>query len=141
MLRHVTQDAGQLPGGEVCELLPPVMLRNGNHHPAVRAGDLVGQIVGGEFRRRFLTMLGGLKKTDRFRHILMGVAEEYRNRGIEIAFYTNIVENARKHGYREVEMSNIVETNYSMRNSLKHFPIHIYKTYRIYEKDIEPNGK
>jgi GNAT superfamily N-acetyltransferase len=86
-------------------------------------------------------MLRGLKKTDRFRHILMGVLEEYRNRGIEIALYTNIVENARKHGYREVEMSNIVETNYSMRNSLKHFPIQIHKTYRIYEKDIASNGK
>jgi GNAT superfamily N-acetyltransferase len=88
----------------------------------------------------FLTMLWGLKKTDRFRHILMGVLEEYRNKGIEIAFYANIVDNARKNGYREVEMSNIVETNYSMRNSLKHFPVRIYKTYRIYEKEIGSNG-
>jgi coproporphyrinogen III oxidase-like Fe-S oxidoreductase len=66
----------------------------------------------------------------------MGVLEEHRNKGIEIAFYTNIVENARKYGYREVEMSNIVENNYSMRNSLKHFPVKIYKTYRIYKKEI-----
>jgi hypothetical protein len=40
-----------------------------------------------------------------------------------------------------VEMSNIVETNYSMRNSLKHFPVRLYKTYRIYEKDIVSDGK
>jgi GNAT superfamily N-acetyltransferase len=105
------------------------------------ANVAVKKIGGKLFPFGFLTMLGGLKNTDRFRHILMGVLEEYRNRGIEIAFYTNIVENAIKHGYREVEMSNIVETNYSMRNSLKHFPIRVYKTYRIYEKDLEPDGK
>jgi GNAT superfamily N-acetyltransferase len=105
------------------------------------ANVAVKKINGRLFPFGFLTMLRGLKKTDRFRHILMGVLEKYRNRGIEIAFYTNIVENARKHGYREVEMSNIVETNYSMRNSLKHFPVRLYKTYRIYEKDIVSDGK
>jgi GNAT superfamily N-acetyltransferase len=81
-------------------------------------------------------MLWGTKKTDRFRHILMGVLEEFRNRGIEIAFYTQVVKNARKLGYREVEMSLILEDNYAMRNSLKHFPVEIYKTYRVYEKAI-----
>ena len=105
------------------------------------ANVAIKRINGRLFPFGFLTMLWGLKKTDRFRHILMGVLEEYRNKGIEIAFYTNIVENARKHGYREVEMSNIVETNYSMRNSLKHFPVRIYKTYRIYEKNIGSNAK
>jgi GNAT superfamily N-acetyltransferase len=105
------------------------------------ANVAIKKINGRLFPFGFLTMLWGLKKTDRFRHILLGVLEEYRNRGIEIAFYTKIVENARKHGYREVEMSNIVETNYSMRNSLKHFPVKVYKTYRIYEKDIHFNGK
>jgi GNAT superfamily N-acetyltransferase len=105
------------------------------------ANVAIKKINGRVFPFGFVTMLWGLKKTDRFRHILMGVLEEYRNRGIEIAFYTSIVENARKYGYREVELSNVVETNFSMRNSLKHFPINIYKTYRIYEKDIRINGK
>jgi len=104
------------------------------------ANVAIKRIKGRLFPFGFFTMLWGLKKTDRFRHILMGVLEEYRNRGVEIAFYANIVENARKHGYREVEMSNIVETNYSMRNSLKHFPVRIYKTYRIYEKEIGSDG-
>jgi len=105
------------------------------------ANVAIKKINGRLFPFGFLTMLWGLKKTDRFRHILMGVLEENRNRGIEIAFYSKIVENARKYGYREVEMSNIVETNYSMRNSLKHFPVRIYKTYRIYEKDMGSDGK
>ncbi len=100
------------------------------------ANVAVKKIGGKLFPFGFLTMLWGTKKTDRFRHILMGVLEEYRNRGIEIAFYTQVVKNARKLGYREVEMSLILEDNYAMRNSLKHFPVEIYKTYRIYEKAI-----
>jgi GNAT superfamily N-acetyltransferase len=105
------------------------------------ANVAIKKINGRLFPFGFLTMLWGLKKTDRFRHILMGVLENHRNKGIEIAFYTNIVENAKKYGFREVEMSNIVETNYSMRNSLKHFPVRIYKTYRLYEKEIRFDGK
>jgi len=100
------------------------------------ANVAVKKINGRLFPFGFLTMLWRVKKTDRFRHIIMGVLEEHRNKGVEIAFYTNIVENAKKYGYREVEMSNIVENNYSMRNSLKHFPVKIYKTYRIYKKEI-----
>jgi GNAT superfamily N-acetyltransferase len=92
-------------------------------------------------RGRFLpfalsVLTGAVRRTDRFRHIIMGVMEEHRNRGIEIAMYAGIVENAVKLGYREMEMSLILENNYAMRNSLKHFPVEIYKTYRIYRKEI-----
>ena len=66
----------------------------------------------------------------------MGVLEEYRSRGIEIAFYVNIAEQAYKLGFSEIEMSLIVENNEPMRNSLKHLPVEIYKTYRIYIKDL-----
>jgi GNAT superfamily N-acetyltransferase len=84
----------------------------------------------------FITFLRNLKRTDRFRHILMGVLEEHRNRGIEIAMYAQLVERCCELGYREVEMSLIVENNHSMRNSLKHFPLETYKTYRIYQKAL-----
>jgi GNAT superfamily N-acetyltransferase len=100
------------------------------------ANQVVKKINGRLFPFGFITFLTQMKRTDRFRHILMGVHEDYRNRGIEIAFYASIVENARRLGFRELEMSLIVENNVSMRNSLKHFPIEIYKTYRIYSKDL-----
>jgi hypothetical protein len=66
----------------------------------------------------------------------MGVLEEQRNRGFEVAMYAELVERCCQLGYREVEMSLIVETNQAMRSSLKHFPLEIYKTYRIYEKRV-----
>ncbi|MCD6122914.1 MAG: hypothetical protein J7K04_13840 [Spirochaetales bacterium] len=100
------------------------------------ANVAVKKINGRLFPVGFIKLLTNLKKTDRFRHILMGVLEEYRNRGIEIAFYVNIAEQAYKLGFSEIEMSLIVENNEPMRNSLKHLPVEIYKTYRIYTKDL-----
>jgi GNAT superfamily N-acetyltransferase len=100
------------------------------------ANQAVKKINGRLFPFGFITFLRQLKRTDRFRHILMGVHENYRNQGIEIAFYASITENARRMGFREVEMSLIVENNVSMRNSLKHFPLEAYKTYRIYSKKL-----
>jgi GNAT superfamily N-acetyltransferase len=100
------------------------------------ANQAVKKINGRLFPFGFITFLTQLKRTDRFRHILMGVHEDYRNQGIEIAFYVSMTESARRLGFREVEMSLIVENNFSMRNSLKHFPLEAYKTYRIYSKNL-----
>mgnify|MGYP002395936816 CR=1 FL=1 len=101
------------------------------------ANQVVKKIGGRLFPFGFITFLPQLKRTDRFRHALMGVMEEYRNQGIEIAFYASILENAIRMGFRELELSLILENNVSMRNSLKHFPIDIYKTYRIYAKELQ----
>ena len=67
----------------------------------------------------------------------MGVLGEYRNRGIEIAMYLSIMERAVKYGFVEAEMSLIVETNEPMINSLYHFDVEKYKTYRIFIKEID----
>ncbi|MBA7626767.1 Protein YghO [subsurface metagenome] len=100
------------------------------------ANEAVKKTGGRLFPIGFIQLLVNLKRTDRFRHILMGMLEEYRNRGFEIAFYINIAENAYRLGFREVEMSLVVENNVAMRNSLKHLPVEIYKTYRIFKKAI-----
>ncbi len=101
------------------------------------ANVAVKKINGRLFPFGFIKLLLNLKKTDRFRHILMGILEEYRLRGIEIAFYVNIAEWAHKLGFKEIEMSLIVENNEPMRKSLEHLPVHIYKTYRIFKKELK----
>jgi GNAT superfamily N-acetyltransferase len=85
----------------------------------------------------FIRLLTGIKKTDRFRLILMGVLDGYRKQGIEIALYTTIIEQGIRLGFREVEMSMIVEDNTRMLNSIGHLPVERYKTWRIYKKDLE----
>jgi len=56
--------------------------------------------------------------------------------GLEVLMYISIIERAKELGFEEVEMSNIVETNLPMLQSLKHLAVERYKTYRIYGKDI-----
>jgi hypothetical protein len=77
-----------------------------------------------------------LKKTRRFRLILLGVLEEYRHLGLEIAMNMNVIENGLKLGFTEAEESLIVETNERMLNTMEHLKADRYKTYRIYTKEI-----
>jgi GNAT superfamily N-acetyltransferase len=100
------------------------------------ANVAVKKLNGRLFPFGFIKLLANVKKTDRFRHILMGILKEYRNQGIEIAFYAGMADHAEAAGLREVEMSLIVENNDAMRGSLKHLPVEIYKTYRIYTKEL-----
>ncbi len=99
------------------------------------ANQAVKKMNGRLFPFGFLHLLQ-LNKTDRFRLILMGVLEEYRNLGLEIAMYLNIIDKGIKNGFSEVEMSNIVETNKRMMDSLNNLDIERYKTYRIFIKKI-----
>jgi GNAT superfamily N-acetyltransferase len=104
---------------------------------SIADANVAAKMINGKlFPFGFLTFLRNLKRTDRFRHILMGVLEEHRNQGIEIAMYAELVERCCELGYREIEMSLVVENNHAMRNSLKHFPLEIYKTYRVFEKQL-----
>jgi GNAT superfamily N-acetyltransferase len=84
----------------------------------------------------FITLLTGIRKTDRFRLILMGVLEEYRKQGIEIALVTKVIEEGIRLGFTEVETSMIVETNHRMMASIGHLPVERYKTWRVFRKDL-----
>jgi len=101
------------------------------------ANPLVREIDGHLFPLGFVKLLTKMKKTDRFRLLFMGVLNEYRNRGYEVVFATEVMQRGIKLGYRECEMSNIVETNDAMLRSLEHLPGERYKTYRIFKKELE----
>jgi GNAT superfamily N-acetyltransferase len=99
------------------------------------ANVAVKKVNGRLFPFGFLTLLATLKRTRRFRLVLMGVLEEYRRQGIEIALYAHVVEEGLKRGFTEVEMSMIVETNDPMLQSIERLPVEKYRTWRIYRKD------
>jgi GNAT superfamily N-acetyltransferase len=67
------------------------------------------------------------------RVLALGVVEEHRTSGLAAAFYATLVRNARRLGYRECEMSWILEDNVLMNRSLEVMGAKRYKTYRIYE--------
>jgi len=71
------------------------------------------------------------------RVLILGVLEEYRHMGIDLAFYYYTFKNGIELGFNSGEMSWILEDNYPMRNALERLPnCHPYKTYRLYQKDI-----
>ncbi|MCK4716588.1 MAG: N-acetyltransferase, partial [Candidatus Marinimicrobia bacterium] len=71
------------------------------------------------------------------RTLIMGVLKEHRQKGIDIVFYYETFKNGLKHGFNKGEMSWILENNIPMRRALeKIYGIHIYKTYRLYEKEV-----
>lgn len=81
-------------------------------------------------------LLFGLKKINYYRVITLGVIEEYRKMGIEACFYAKIIQMGVKYKLKGAEGSWILETNEMMNKALQNINGKVYKTYRIYEKEI-----
>jgi GNAT superfamily N-acetyltransferase len=101
------------------------------------ANQAVKKVNGRLFPFGFIRLLATMKRTRRFRLILMGVLEEYRGQGIELALYTRVIEEGLRRGFTEVECSMVVETNEAMINSVQRMPVERYRTWRIYRKDLQ----
>lgn len=74
------------------------------------------------------------KRTIRgMRVITLGVLEPYRTAGVAAALYAEIIRRGIQQGFREAEMSWVLEDNVLMNRSLDALSARRYKTYRIYE--------
>ena len=102
------------------------------------ANQAVKRVNGRLFPFGFITLLATMKKTRRFRLVLMGVLEEYRRQGVELALYSHVIEEGLRRGFEEVEASMIVENNEPMINSIQRMPTERYRTWRMYRKDLAP---
>jgi GNAT superfamily N-acetyltransferase len=76
------------------------------------------------------------RKITRIRVLSMGVSKEYRNRGIDLAFYYHTYKNGSKKGFSSAELSWVEEDNVAMNNVAKNLNAKPYKTYRIYERAL-----
>ncbi|MEJ2049691.1 MAG: N-acetyltransferase [Calditrichota bacterium] len=76
------------------------------------------------------------RKINFVRVILLGIVDQYRNRGVDVALYYETFKRGFELGYYSGEMSWILEDNYPMRNALEKFGAEIYKTYRIYQQPL-----
>jgi GNAT superfamily N-acetyltransferase len=81
-------------------------------------------------------MLWGLRKINRIKVFMLGVLPEYRRKGLDILFYVETLERARKIGYLEGDCSVMVETNTSIITASEHFGAIRHKTYRHFSKPI-----
>jgi GNAT superfamily N-acetyltransferase len=76
------------------------------------------------------------RKIARIRVLSMGVLKEYRNRGIDLAFYYYTYKNGVKKGFFSAELSWVEEDNVAMNNVAQKLNAKPYKTYRIYERRL-----
>ena len=83
-----------------------------------------------------IKMMLAMKKINRLRTIAMGVLKEHRNKGLDILFYLNTIEEGIPMGYTESECSIIVENNHRMIKALQYLQAENYKTYRFYQKNL-----
>ncbi|WIV13099.1 GNAT family N-acetyltransferase [Proteiniborus sp. MB09-C3] len=84
----------------------------------------------------FIKFLYYKKKIDRARLFVLFVIPEYRRKGVPSAIYLNLFDSAKKKGYKYGEGSTVWEYNKIMQRDIEKFGGKIYKTYRIYKKDL-----
>src|SRR3712207_4087317 len=73
---------------------------------------------------------------DRVRLPILGVAPEYRNKGLELVMIHELYQRAMAKGYRRCEASWTLEDNRAMNHVIAAGGAEHYKTYRIYQKEI-----
>jgi GNAT superfamily N-acetyltransferase len=84
----------------------------------------------------FIPHLLGWRCPKRVRVITLGVKEVYRNHGLESVLLHEGLAVGAKAGFVDCEASWVLEDNVKMRKVIELFGARVYKTYRVYERDI-----
>ena len=72
------------------------------------------------------------RRITRMRVLLLGVREQWRNKGIDALLYLALIRNGTAAGMKEVEQSWILEDNHKMNTAIQRLGGRIYRTYRLY---------
>lgn len=76
------------------------------------------------------------RKIKNLRLLLLGIKEGYRRRGVDALLFIEGLKGIRKHGYRRIEFSWVLEDNYPVQRIIEMFDGRLYKKYRVYETKI-----
>ncbi|MGH7546293.1 MAG: GNAT family N-acetyltransferase [Gemmatimonadota bacterium] len=83
-----------------------------------------------------LRILWHMRKIDRMRVIALGVRPEYRRSGLDGLLYRQLFQAGVEEGLPRGESSWILEDNHAMQRALERTGFSLYKTYRMYDKDL-----
>ncbi|HEX9680025.1 MAG TPA: GNAT family N-acetyltransferase [Anaerolineales bacterium] len=78
------------------------------------------------------------RRVDWVRMIATGALPEYQGLGVSVLIFSALARNALRRGFKNAEMSWILESNPKSFLNVEHLGGKIYKTYRIYEKPLAP---
>jgi GNAT superfamily N-acetyltransferase len=76
------------------------------------------------------------KIIDRLRLAILGVLAEHRGKGLEAVIIHELYKRAIPKGYRECECSWVLEDNRAMNRGIAAAGAELYKTYRMYQKEL-----
>jgi GNAT superfamily N-acetyltransferase len=76
------------------------------------------------------------RKIDAARVITLGVKPGFRHKGLDALIITELFRAGARGGMSQGECSWILEDNWDMRRGLERIGAEVYKTYRVYEKDL-----
>jgi GNAT superfamily N-acetyltransferase len=83
-----------------------------------------------------LKLLWYRRKIDAARVLTLGVKRGYRSKGLDALLILHIWREGVRAGYAKGECSWILEDNWDMRRGLERIGATVYKTYRVYEKQL-----
>jgi GNAT superfamily N-acetyltransferase len=83
-----------------------------------------------------LPFLNKRKIINRTRMTILGVRKPYRNKGLELVLIDEFARRAVARGYEECECSWELEDNEAINNGIIAAGGELYKTYRMYQKDL-----
>jgi hypothetical protein len=84
----------------------------------------------------WLKFLLGIKKIKAVRVLTLGIKRDYRMRGIQAIILEASLRACLKKGYKGCEVSWLLEDNDLITRSMKFWGAYLYKTYRMYEKNV-----
>jgi GNAT superfamily N-acetyltransferase len=85
-----------------------------------------------------LRVLWASRRLTRLRVLLLGTLPRWRGRGVDALLYRRIWESGRARGFGWAEAGWVLEDNLAMVNGLRRMGFEVYKTYRVYERDVAP---
>jgi GNAT superfamily N-acetyltransferase len=83
-----------------------------------------------------IALLRRKKIIDQLRLAILGLMPEYRNKGLETVLVDELYKHAMSKGYQRCECSWVLEDNRAMNRALEASGARLYKTYRLYQKEI-----
>ena len=81
-------------------------------------------------------MLNRKRIIDQGRVAILGLMPEYRNKGLEAVLIDEIYRRGVAKGYKRGELSWVLEDNTAMNHAIGAAGGKLYKTYRVYQKEL-----
>ena len=94
--------------------------------------------VGAHFPFGLAKLLWAARKIERLRVLLFGIKDGFRRRGIDALLALETFQAAQKLGYASGEMGWVLEDDTLINRTIQATGARKIKTYRIYERPVEP---